>query len=61
MPSWVRAVVRNYMSADMVTVDLCKDLSNKTAKQIKHLAIQCPYHNRLSTLADILIVYGGSG
>lgn len=23
-----------------------------------HLTISCPYHNRISALADILIVYG---
>jgi ATP-dependent RNA helicase DDX21 len=46
------------MDREYKTIDLCKDLSNKTSKTIKHLAIQCPYHNRMSTLADILIIYG---
>jgi ATP-dependent RNA helicase DDX21 len=26
---------------------------------VQHLAICCPYQNRLSALADILLVYGG--
>ena len=42
-------------------VDLVRDLKNKTAKKVEHLAIQCPYQVRMATLADILICYGGSG
>lgn len=61
IPPWVRGVVNKFMSRDVKTVDLAKDLSNKTSKTIQHLAIQCPYHNRMSTLADILIIYGGFG
>lgn len=35
-----------------------KDLKNKTSKTVAHLAINCPYHNRITALADILICYG---
>jgi hypothetical protein len=41
-------------------VDLAQDLKNKTAKAVSHLAIECPYQNRMSALADILICYGGN-
>jgi len=34
------------------------NLKNKTAKTVSHLTINCPYHNRIAALADILIVYG---
>ena len=37
------------------------DLKNKTAHTVKHLAIQCPFQNRLAALADILVVYGMGG
>lgn len=40
-------------------VDLAVDLKNKTAKHVNHLAIDCPYQNRMSALADILVCYGG--
>jgi ATP-dependent RNA helicase DDX21 len=36
-------------------------LKNKTAKTVNHLAINCPYQNRISALADILVTYGGVG
>jgi superfamily II DNA/RNA helicase len=39
IPSWVKGVVSRFMDRDYKTVDLCKDLSNKTSKTIKHLAI----------------------
>jgi len=61
IPHWVKGVVNKFMNRNTETIDLVKDLSNKTSKTIKHLAIQCPYHNRMSALADILIVYGGNG
>lgn len=40
-------------------MDLVKDLKNKTSQTVQHLAINCPYFNRTSTLADILLCYGG--
>jgi ATP-dependent RNA helicase DDX21 len=39
-------------------LDLVTNLKNKTARTVEHLAINCPYHNRVSALADILICYG---
>lgn len=41
-------------------VDLAQDLKNKTAKEVNHLAIDCPYQNRMAALADVLICYGGN-
>lgn len=35
-------------------------MKNKTAKEVAHLAIDCPYVNRMSALADVLICYGGN-
>ena len=61
IPPWVKSVASSFLKRDFKTVDLCKDLSYKTSKTIKHLAINCPYHNRMSALADILIIYGGFG
>jgi len=49
------------MAPDFTTIDLARDLKNKTSKTVDHLAINCPYHNRLSALADILLIYGGIG
>lgn len=60
-PRWVQNVAREHMDPRTVTVDLTKDLKNKTSQTVNHLAINCPYHNRMSTLADILIIYGGVG
>ena len=35
-------------------------MKNQTASSVQHLAIECPFQNRMSALADILIVYGGN-
>lgn len=42
-------------------IDLAQNLKNKTSKTVRHLSINCPYHNRISALADVLICYGGLG
>jgi ATP-dependent RNA helicase DDX21 len=59
VPHWVKAVARNYLTPDYKFIDLVKDLKNKTSKTVQHLAINCPYFNRTSTLADILMCYAG--
>jgi ATP-dependent RNA helicase DDX21 len=59
VPHWVKDVARKYLTPDYKFIDLVKDLKNKTSKTVQHLAINCPYFNRTSTLADILMCYGG--
>lgn len=59
LPSWVKQVARDHLQPDFKTIDLAVNLKNKTSKTVNHLAINCPYYNRMSALADILICYGG--
>lgn len=49
------------MKPTFKVVDLAMDLSNKTAKNIKHLAVECPWHDRLETLERIIACYAGTG
>lgn len=60
-PRWVKAVATEYLSPNFKTIDLAQNLKNKTSRTVNHLAINCPYHNRLSALADVLVCYGGIG
>jgi ATP-dependent RNA helicase DDX21 len=53
IPKWVRVVAEQYLSQGFKTIDLAVNLKNKTSKTVNHLAINCPYHNRLAALADI--------
>jgi hypothetical protein len=48
------------MKKNLRIVDLAQDLKNKTSQTVEHLAIDCPYVNRMSALADVLICYGGN-
>ena len=61
VPFWVKQVAKECMAPDFEMVDLAQNLKNKTSKTVNHLAINCPYHNRMSALADILNCYGGVG
>ena len=49
------------MNKNWKMIDLAKDLKAKTQKNINHISINCPFHNRMQTLADILVIYGGLG
>ena len=43
IPGWVRSIARQYMKPGFKIIDLAQDLKNKTARQVQHLAIECPY------------------
>lgn len=60
IPPWVRNVAKKNLSSDYKIIDLVKDLKNKTAKSVEHLAIQCSDDNKISALADILAMHGGA-
>ena len=60
-PSWLSSLARNYLNPDWKMIDLAKYLKGKTQKSINHISVSCPYHNRMQTLADMLIIYGGLG
>ena len=53
MPPWVRDIAREFMKPDFAVVDMCKDLTNKTARNVRHLAIECPWHDRLDALSKV--------
>lgn len=59
IPDWVQRIARDHLNEDYVNVDLVKNLKNKTASAVQHLAISCPYYNRPATIADVLFCYGG--
>lgn len=58
IPHWVNRIASMFMQQPLQVLDLVVNLKNKTAKTVSHLAINCPYHNRIAALADILICYG---
>lgn len=61
VPKWVHQIASMFLKPGYATVDLVSNLKNKTSKTVQHLAINVPFHNRVSALADILICYGGTG
>jgi len=61
VPAWVRDIALEFMKPDFRVVDLAQDLSNKTAKNVKHLAMECPWEDRIDALGKIITVYGGNG
>lgn len=61
VPSWVRDIALEFMKPDFRVVDLAQDLSNKTAKNVKHLAMECPWEDRIDALGKIITCYGKGG
>jgi|TARA_B110000503_G_C6871696_1_gene298948 ATP-dependent RNA helicase DDX21 len=44
LPEWIDEVSKEYMKEDLKLIDLAQDLSNKTSKNVNHLAIECAWH-----------------
>lgn len=61
IPRWIKEMANTYLNKNWKEIDLAKDLKGKTQKNINHISINCPFHNRMQTLADILLIYGGLG
>ena len=53
IPNWVKDIARHHMKHDFVMVDLAKNLENKTARNIKHLAVECHANDRLDAMAKL--------
>jgi superfamily II DNA/RNA helicase len=53
IPEWVKGIAQEHMKNDFRVIDLAKDLSSRTAKHINHLAIDCPFHERLDALSKV--------
>lgn len=61
MPNWVKEIVEEHMRPNYRVVDLAQDLKNKTAKNVRHLAVQCQWHERMEVLSRIVQYYGSNG
>ena len=58
--SWVRKVARKIIpKEDEIFIDLVKDLGNKTPKTVTHLAVQVIKSEKTTTIADLILCYGG--
>ena len=58
LPKWVRELMTKFLSPDYVTVDLVGAGNNarKTPKNVRHLAMSCPYAERGAVLRDMLLL-----
>ena len=57
---WVRDVAKKIIpDKGEVYIDLVKDLANKTPKTITHLGVMCIKSEKTTTIADLILTYGG--
>jgi len=60
IPDWVRSTAMKFMSKDVKTIDLIKNLNIQTAVTVDHMALFVPQiAQKISTMADVLQCYGG--
>ena len=59
IPAWVHSITKKYIDENREFIDLIKNSEVRTAKTVEHLAINCPYHMRVETIADVVLCYGG--
>ncbi|KAF8565362.1 hypothetical protein P879_11259 [Paragonimus westermani] len=57
MPPWVSNVASKYLSKDVHRVSLIEQQENKTALNVTHLALPCPFQERASTMSDVIRTY----
>ena len=53
VPEWVRDIAREHMKPDFKVIDLAADLTKKTARNIRHIAIESHWRDRLDALAKV--------
>ena len=53
IPDWVKDLAQEHMRQDFRVIDLAQDLTRRTAKHINHLAIDCPFPERLDALSKV--------
>jgi len=61
IPDWIEEIAEEHMKEDRAIVDLAQDLTTRTAKNIAHFAIECPFWERMEALSKVLHCYGGNG
>lgn len=54
IPAWMKSIASKYLNKDYKTINLVKNLKNKTASTVNHLILNCQYQNKISVLADVL-------
>lgn len=52
-------ISRKYLSKDRQFIDMIKINGNQTSETIQHLAINCPYHQRIQVIGDVVLIYSG--
>mmetsp|Transcript_247 Transcript_247/g.386 ORF Transcript_247/g.386 Transcript_247/m.386 type:complete len:726 (-) Transcript_247:806-2983(-) len=58
LPSWVNEVAQKKMKSP-VTIDLVGDMES-ASKDVEHLCMQCPWHARGRTIADVVKMYASN-
>jgi len=58
--SWVKDMAKKItQNEECVFVDLVKNLAGRTPKTVQHLAVKCLKSDRITTIADLILCYGG--
>jgi len=56
IPDWVKDIAREHMKQDFCVVDLAQNFESKTPKNIRHLAIEVEYRERLDVLTSASVI-----
>ncbi|XP_071808776.1 nucleolar RNA helicase 2-like [Asterias amurensis] len=59
VPDWVHKTARKYMRTDLRKHDLVGSRTDKTATNVKHLAICVNYKDRPCLISDVIRIYSG--
>lgn len=57
IPSWIKDVASKYMDPEYEFINLAENLTNKTPRNVTHLAVNTPSYDRAEVLENILRCY----
>jgi len=60
VPPWVKQTSKKYLGNNTKHFDLIGDDINKSATTVEHKSIKCSYHDRATTINDLIQLHGGS-
>lgn len=59
IPKRIRKIAERFMTEKYKHIDLLHGVQLKVPSSVSHFAMNCPFHNRLQILKDVVQCYGG--
>ena len=59
IPPWMKQLTNKYMKANRQHINLINLSESQAASQVTHYALHCAFGQMISSIGDVVAVYGG--